>query len=199
MDDNQNIGATPNYRLIWANTLLMFTSWTLVLGGLLFWAMELESEHVETLATMEARANFNKDTALRNWMAKRGGVYVEINRGTPPSPYLKHIKERDIVTPSGKQLTLVNPAYLLRQTMNEFSELYGVKGRITSLKPLNPINEPDEWERAVLNNFDHEEYEEVWEVSEVEGKSHLRYMKAFYTKKSCLKCHEHQGYEVGDV
>ncbi|MCP3848632.1 MAG: diguanylate cyclase [Gammaproteobacteria bacterium] len=161
--------------------------------------MEKENIAVERLATMEARANFNKDTALRNWIAKRGGVYVQINRGTPPNPYLDHIPERDIQTTSGKQLTLVNPAYLLRQTMNEFSELYGIKGSITSLKPLNKINEPDEWESKVLHAFDRGELDEKWEVGDINGEPHLRYMQAFYTKKSCLKCHKHQGYQVGDV
>ncbi len=187
------------FRATWKVTVGALFFWTVTLVGLLLWALEKENISVERLATMEARANFNKDSALRNWMAKRGGVYVQIDRGTPPNPYLDHIPERDIQTPSGKQLTLVNPAYMLRQTMNEFSELYGIKGRITSLKPLNKINEPDEWEREVLHAFDRDELEEKWEIGDINGKPHLRYMQAFYTKKACLKCHKHQGYQVGDV
>ncbi len=163
-----------------------------------FCAASKEEKHVVEYAKMEATANFNKDIALRRWVAKRGGVYVEISEETPPNPYLKHIPERDISTSSGKKLTLMNPAYMLRQTMNDFSKSYGVRGRITSLKPLNPINTPDPWEVKVLNQFE-QGAKTVLEVTTIEGKPYLRYMQVFYIKKGCLKCHAHQGYKVNDV
>lgn len=34
---------------------------------------------------------------------------------TPPSPYLNHMPERNITTPAGHHLTLMNPAYMLRR------------------------------------------------------------------------------------
>ena len=68
--------------------------------------------------------------------------------------YLKNISERDITTPSGKKLTLMNPAYMVRQVMEDYSELYGVRGHITSLKLKNPDNAPDEWERRALERFE---------------------------------------------
>ncbi|SEH07688.1 diguanylate cyclase [Candidatus Venteria ishoeyi] len=179
-------------------SLIAAMLWSIVLAGLFFWAASKEESHVFQYAKMEAGANFNKDIALRNWLAKHGGIYVEVSGETPPNPYLQHIAERDIVTSSGKKLTLMNPAYILRQTMNEYSVLYGIKGRITSLEPLNPINTPDSWEIEALKQFS-QGVEDVSEVTSIGGKPFLRYMQAFYTKKKCLKCHGHQGYRVGNV
>lgn len=172
--------------------------WILVLAGLLSSTIAMEEEYILEYARMEARANFNKDIALRNWSADRGGVYVQISESTPPNPYLSHIADRDVITSEGKHLTLMNPAYMLRQTMQKYSEQYEIKGRITSLKPLNPINEPDEWEKSVLTMFENgtKEYSEFTTIND---KPYLRYMQAFITQDGCLKCHRHQGYKAGDV
>jgi diguanylate cyclase (GGDEF)-like protein len=191
---NKNLFKSLNY-LVFA--FIFF--WTLTLGGLLFWAETKEEAHVIEYAKKEARANFNKDVALRNWVAQQGGVYVKVSKQIPPNPYLSHLPNRDIKLPSGKTLTLMNPAYILRETMEQYSELYGIKGRITSLKPLNPINTPDKWERNVLLAFEKKEVSEIYEISNINKKPFLRYMKAFVTVPSCLLCHVHQGYKVGDI
>ncbi|MBF0583505.1 MAG: response regulator, partial [Magnetococcales bacterium] len=105
---------------------------------------------------------------------------------------------RDSRPPSGKQLTLMNPAYMLRQIMNEYSDLYGVRGKITSLKPLNPINTPDPWEERALHLFEAGK-EEIMEVVGDGLDASLRLMRPMITREGCLKCHASQGYEVGDV
>jgi len=92
----------------------------------------------------------------------------------------------------------MNPAYMVRQMQENFSDLYGVRGRITSLKPLNPHNAPDEWEIRVLQSFD-KGARNVAELVTVDGKPYLRAMRAFMTEKGCLKCHGHQGYKSADV
>lgn len=125
-------------RFLLKMAITVLVLWTIVFVTLFSWSVSVTDAHVIKLAEMEAKANFNKDIALRNWNAKRGGVYVTVSPSTPPNPYLKHIPNRDIITSDGKLLTLMNPAYMLRQNMDEFSQLYGIKGRITSLKPLNP-------------------------------------------------------------
>lgn len=160
--------------------------------------MAKEQRHLLEYARLEARANFNKDMALRAWAAKRGGVYVPVTPDTPPNPYLAHLPDRDVLTTSGRRLTLLNPAYMLRQVMNDFAGQYGIRGRITSLRPLNPVNTPDEWERRVLGQFE-QGVSEVSEFAEIDGQPHLRYMRVFHTQEDCLKCHRHQGYKQGDV
>ncbi|WP_420207908.1 diguanylate cyclase [Candidatus Electronema sp. JC] len=169
-----------------------------MLAGLLLWALAKEQRHLLEYARLEARANFNKDMALRAWAAKHGGVYVPAASDTPPNPYLAHLPERDVLTTSGKRLTLMNPAYMLRQVMNDFSGQYGIRGRITSLKPLNPVNAPDAWELRVLRQFE-QGVTEVSEFAELDRQPYLRYMRAFRTQEDCLKCHRHQGYKQGDV
>ena len=182
------------YRLLGVVALL----WSGVLGGSLAWNIADERDQTLELARNEARANFNKDVAFRQWAAKHGGVYVPTNERTPPNPYLSHIPDRDLETPKGKKLTLMNPAYMLRQMMGEYEELYGVHGRITSLLPLNPINEPDPWEQAALKRFE-EGGKEISEVTTYEGAPYLRLMRPLVVQAACLKCHAHQGYEVGDI
>ncbi len=172
--------------------------WTVTVFGLLAWGVLQAHDGTLNLAGERARAHFDRDRAFRLWGASHGGVYVPIDEQTPPNPHLAHIQERDIRTPSGKTLTLMNPAYMIRQLQEEFSELYGAKGRITSLKPLREKNSPDEWEKKALESFENGK-QEVVELTEVAGEPHLRLMRPFMTEKDCLRCHAHQGYKEGDV
>ena len=59
--------------------------------------------------------DFNKDQVYRRWAANHGGVYVPVSASTRPSPYLVDVPERDVTTPSGRKLTLMNPAWIIRQ------------------------------------------------------------------------------------
>ena len=172
--------------------------WTLLLAGMLVWTLNSVDDEMMELARLEAVANFNKDQAFRAWATGHGGVYVPETESTVASPYLSHIPERDLVTPSGRKLTLMNPAYMLRQLMEDFDELYGVKGRITSLYPLNPINRADPWEESALKALK-EGAKEVFEITGIEGRPFLRLMRPMVTKAGCLQCHGHQGYEIGDI
>ena len=179
-------------------TLALAAVWILVISVSLSWNLHQSRQTTQKMALHEAKANFNKDKAFRNWATLHGGVYVSIDKRTPPNPYLSHVPDRDITSTSGKTLTLMNPAYMLRQIHEDFGELYGVAGKITSLKPLRPENRADEWERAALLSFE-KGAEEAWEFTTIEGKPYLRFMRPMLTKKGCLKCHGHQGYKEGEV
>lgn len=172
--------------------------WTAAVSASAAWNVHNEREMSLALAKKEALANFNKDQAFRLWGSKHGGVYVPPTAQTPPNPYLSHIPERDITLPSGKRLTLMNPAYMVRQLMADFNELYGVKGRITSLDPLNPNNAADPWERESLLSFE-QGAKEFFTLSEDNGKKYLRLMRPMVTQAGCLKCHGQQGYKEGDI
>lgn len=178
--------------------LLASLVWTAAIGGLLFWDEHDERQHAEEIAKKEALSHYSKDVAFRMWATRHGGVYVPIDERTPPNPGLAHLPERDIETPSGKKLTLMNPAYILRQVMGEFGEVYGVKGKITSINPINPDNAPDEWEAAALRRFELGE-KEVFEFADIKGQPYLRLMRPLPVVSGCLKCHAFQGYKVGDV
>jgi signal transduction histidine kinase len=150
------------------------------------------------MAKQEARAHFDKDEALRIWAASHGGVYVPVDERTPPNPYLSHVPYRDVKLPNGKELTLMNPAYMLRDLLSQHANLYGIRGHITSLKPMGPETAPDGWEKAALEKLE-QGSEETFEVIDLEDKAHLRLMRPIYAKEDCLKCHAFQGYKAGDV
>lgn len=151
------------------------------------------------LVLEHAKNAFEKDLMFRKWVAMHGGVYVFPTKLTPPNPYLAHIPNRDFTTTTGKNLTLMNPAYVLRELMENFEGMYGEKGHITSLKLLNPNNKPDNWEKERLKEFDKGTYTQYHEIYNYKGSEHIRYMHALVTKESCLRCHSHQGYKVGDI
>lgn len=190
------VGGTKAYLKLF--TCILIVIWTVVVGISLYHDLSLVNESVMKVALYQAEAHFNKDQAIRFWSTKHGGVYVEVDERTPPNPYLAHLSNRDITINNDKTLTLMNPAYMIRQMNEEFSELYGVVGHITSLKPLRPENAPDDWERAALVSFG-KGAEERSEVSIINGNPYLRFMRPMLTREGCLKCHGHQGYKVGDV
>ncbi|MGR8929956.1 MAG: c-type heme family protein [Gammaproteobacteria bacterium] len=180
------------------STAIVVTVWTAIIGGGYYYDTYLGREHIEELALNEARASFNTNKALRLWVVRHGGVYVPIDKDTPPNPAMAHIPERDIETPSGKKLTLMNSAYVLRQLMGSFGELHGIKGKLTSLKPLNPDNTPDLWETNALRQFESGQTE-IHAFTKFDGIPYLRLMSALLVEDGCLKCHGTQGYKIGDV
>ena len=179
-------------------TAAILLAWTVLVGGLCLVSWRIERENALELARSAVRAAYNKDLVYRRWAAGHGGIYVPITRETPPSPYLAQIPERDIVTPSGRRLTLMNPAYMTRQVHELGKAQYGYRGHITSLKLLRPENAPDPWETAALKAFEQGE-KEVSGVALIDGRQHMRLMRPMYLEERCLKCHAHQGYKVGDI
>lgn len=176
----------------------LLLSWTILIVSLISLEIFKIKEESDNLANTEARTNFNKNLAIRFWASSHGGVYVPIDSITQPNPALSHIPERDIETPAGKKLTLVNPAYMMRQLNEYFSEYYGVVGHLTSKKLLRPENKPDEWELNALNQFE-TGIKEVSGYSDINGESYLRLMQPLIIKQSCLGCHGYQDYKVGDI
>ncbi len=125
--------------------LLLTAIWTLVIAISLIWnLLQVKKEAVGT-ARAEAIAVIQTDILFRRWNTMHGGVYVPVAEHTPPSPFLTHVSERDISSPSGRLLTLINPAYMTRQVYEMAVREKKVKGHLTSLNPLNPKNAPDTW------------------------------------------------------
>ena len=180
------------------NTWIAVLFWTLLIVAFAFRSIETLQKSTYRLAGKEAETHFNMDEAFRKWAASHGGFYVPVDSLTKPSPFLKHIKKREVVTLTGDTLILINPAHALR-LMNEFNTReYGVIGHITSLKLLRPENAPDSWERKALMSFEKGKKQAV-EITTLNGKTVYRLMKPLYLEKSCLKCHGNQGYKLGDL
>ncbi|MEZ5589108.1 MAG: EAL domain-containing protein [Sedimenticolaceae bacterium] len=173
--------------------------WSLLVAYSYHWnEANLRNEKI-ALATSEARSLWNKDQAFRQWATRHGGVYVKPDERTPPSPYLAHMPLRDVETTAGMRLTLMNPAYMMRQMTQEFERSYGIKGKITGLKYLNPVNAPDDWERRILDRYQAGDTGEVIEETSIGGEPYLRYMKPMFMVPGCDTCHAVLGYKTGEL
>ena len=192
MDTTDEIARIRRYGLICA--LL----WSMLLSGLfMLYAFDHRQVVIEIGRSM-AVASFEKDLLFRRWAARHGGVYVPQTPATPPNPYLSGIPERDIVTPSGRPLTMINPAYMTRQIFELAQEQPDkIQGHITSLNPIRPENAPDAWERQALTRFE-QGLPEVVEQIQQNGKPYLRFMRHLIAEKPCLSCHAAQGYKEGE-
>ncbi len=168
---------------------------TVLLGISLAWNVVQVRDRTLEGALIQARVAYQKDIVFRRWNNQHGGVYVDA-AVTPPNPYLATIPERDIITPSGRKLTLVNPAYMTRQIYELEASVSGLHGHITSLEPMRRQNAPDPWERTALEAFERG-VEEVHAVQPLGGKEYMRLMRPLITEEGCLSCHHERGYVLG--
>ncbi len=180
----------------WAVALALF--WTGVAVTSMVWNITQVRELVLEQAQIELRANYFKDLSFRNWATRHGGVYVPVTPETQPDPYVASLPERDVRTPSGRLLTLINPALMVRQFNELATEGSGARGHLSGLKPINPGNQPDPWEAGALAQFG-KGVEEVTGIADIDGKPYLRLIRPMKMGDKCLPCHVQQGYRVGDV
>lgn len=171
--------------------------WTLLVLALGAWRCHSDWTALKLAAKNLAEESYRKDILYRRWATLQGGVYAPAIEQTPPNPNLD-VSERDLITPSGKVLTLINPAYMTRQVHELGATTHGVRGHLASLNPLWPGNAPDAWERQALLAFERGQQEAV-SFETLDGEPHLRFMRPMITEKGCLKCHAAQGYREGDI
>ncbi len=185
-------------RFTYHRTILaILLAWSATIGCLAWWYSADQANNMSEMARIYARACAEKDLIYHRWNAAQGGVYVPVSKDSQPNPYLQ-VTDRDVTTPSGRTLTLVNQAYMTRQAHELEANVGSVHAHITSLKPLNPKNGADKWEQEALLAFAKGETE-ASVVFHQDGNHTARLMRPFYVEQSCLKCHEQQGYKIGDV
>ena len=175
----------------------MAALWTGCLGASLIWNLHEQREKSVEIARISAQVTFDNDVLYRRWAAQQGGVYVPVSEHTPPNPYL-NVPNRDVTTTAGLPLTLVNPAYMVRQVNQLAQPGRGSRGHLTSLKPLRPENAPDAFETAALTSLE-DGVKEVSAFESKDGRQDLRLMRPFLIEKACLRCHAQQGYHEGDI
>ena len=174
----------------------MMIGWTVLVAALFAWGRLEVDDTALTMATSVARAYLDKDYVFRLWASSHGGVWVQVDERTTPNPHLATLPERDIQTPSGKRLTLMNPAHMLQEMQRDFALLFGIEGQITSLKRVAEDGTPDGWSRTALRAIEKGEKEFKGVVS-LNGEPYLRLMRPLTTDKTCLKCRSALGYKDG--
>jgi PAS domain S-box-containing protein len=182
------------------NYLVVFlVLWTLLVAASVLWNFYRNHEETIERALTEAQTIFQHNLAYRRWNTVHGGVYAEVT-GKNQLNSLIISPKRDIVTKDGTSLTLINHFQMTKQAfelLSKQSPLASIN-RTISLKPLNPLNTPDPWEKKALRYFE-EGKTEFSEVARINGLPYMRILRPYITEVGCLKCHGHQGYKVGDI
>lgn len=106
--------------------------------------------------------------------------------------------EPDIKCEDNRVFTMRNPTMMTREISALIGERSGVRFNITSQKPVNPGNIPDEFEQQAFKQFE-QGIKEVWGVDDAAGVSEFRYVRPLYIEQSCLACHNTPGDKVGDI
>ena len=140
----------------------------------------------------EAQTHFDNQQNTRKWSAMYGGVYAKPLENQEPNPYLLN---NSLKVDENLTLIKINPAWMTRQ-LSELSDIKDFSFRITSLNPINPNNQVNEFEKKALTYIASTKESEYYELNEGEN---FNYMGALVTTKSCMPCHQSQGYLVGDI
>ena len=173
-------------------------AWTAAVGATLTWELLDEWNQALDLARAEARGAFKRDEGFLRWYTAQGGIYVPVGPTAQPSPYLAGVPQRDIATPAGTRMTLMNPSDLIAQIQRLSAEDSDFEAHLHGLHPIRPENAPDPWEQEALEAFDRGQAE-VSSLQTVQGRSVMRLMRPLLLEKGCLKCHTEPGLTVGQV
>lgn len=163
----------------------------------LFWSKDRIYNNSLQVARIQALASFEEDIIYRRWNSSLGGLFTWSTEKLQPNPYLD-VEDRDLKLEDGRILTLVNPAYMTRMVHEIHNSKSGIKGHITSLNPIRPLNVADKWETVALEKFE-QGASEFSSLEEMAGEQHFRFMKPLMVEESCLKCHAKQGYKLGQI
>ncbi|MEN8135632.1 MAG: ATP-binding protein [Thermodesulfobacteriota bacterium] len=154
-----------------------------------------QNELVISQAERQARMLAQQILLTRQWVADHDGLFFIKKPGVTSNPFLEG---SDIQDREGRIYVKRNPAMVTRELSKYASEADFCRFRVTSLKPVNPDNAPDEFERQGLLNFEKGRAELIDIVNADKGRL-LRYMIPLPVEESCLTCHARHGYQVGDI
>jgi PAS domain S-box-containing protein len=171
--------------------------WLMAVASSLAWNTVDNIREKNEIAQETARAFFEQIIASRRWNLMHGGVYVYTTENSPLNLFLPKDKQ-SIRDEQGRQLTLINPAYMTRQIAAINEEVGLVRFHITSLTPLRAENSPHQWEIPWLESFNRG-YKEQGAFTEEDGEQLYRYMAPLVYTKSCAPCHAASGQQPGDI
>ena len=172
--------------------------WTAIIVTSVVWNMSRTWNATHALAITATRAHLDQERLSNLWAVKLGTVYAPVTEQLGPNPSLSFHADRDIQTPAGEPLTLLSPHQMLPHLDATHSGVGTIQERLTSLKPVDPLNGPDAWQRVALNAFNRGETEHSQFVT-VDGRPYLRMIKPLIVERGCLPCHGRQGYRPGDI
>ncbi|MFK5925080.1 MAG: ATP-binding protein [Desulfuromusa sp.] len=156
---------------------------------------DFQEKLVVEQATRQAKMLFNQIRLTRQWVSDHNGLFFVKSPGVEKNPFLDQGEIQDI---KGNWLVKRNPAMVTRE-LSAYAAREGMgQFNVTSLKPVNPDNAPDNFERRSLLKFANGEAEAI-EIEKNKGNYRLRYMAPLKVDAQCLGCHRKQGYVLGDI
>jgi len=171
-------------------TILVFSFATILL-----FVARLQHRLILTQAKQQARMLTQQIMLTRQWIADHQGLFIVMTNKDRPNPFLDHAVLR---TEDGTVFVKRNPAMVTRE-LSEYASRSGFCWfRVTSLRPINPANEPDEFEKRSLQLFE-KGAREHYEIIQGEQGKILRYISALTVRQGCLNCHARHGYRLGDI
>lgn len=197
------------FKLSLESKILLIVSIGLLVSGGIITAYYLYNEQgqMERLLLKQSRFLFNQIQITRRWNAEHGGVYVFLDKGEEPNPYLyevapsKGVKadiEPELIDQKGRRFGLINPATMTRQLSVGSEQHSDISFHLTSLQLINPKNKPDAFEKQSLLAFE-KGVQEKTQYSERNDQPYFRYMAPLKITQNCLRCHGFQGYQLGEI
>jgi diguanylate cyclase (GGDEF)-like protein len=189
-----------NNRNLTLWTSLAALLWSAVFLFSLEWNLAQNQRMVPQRATAQARAAIEKDLIYRSVVSRVGGVYMPVDQGIAPNPYLAHLPYRDVTTTDGRKLTLVNSSYFTRLVHDQEAKLTpdGIRGHTTKEHPLRALNAPDDWELKGLQQL-RSGLSEWSEETRIDGRPYLRMIRPRIADESCMGCHPEENARPGEI
>jgi len=155
----------------------------------------VDNELIILQAQQQARMLYNQILITRQWVSEHNGLFVIRTESVDSNPFLDM---PSIWDDDGNEYVMRNPAMVTRE-LSEYSQNIGLGSfRVTSLRPVNPANIPNNYEKSCMINFDHGSAESIDIQNTPQGRV-VRYMAPLEVKDSCLGCHARHGYSQGDI
>lgn len=192
-------GEVSSMHLKLGTKYMLFTGVIVIfLMGTVMGVIALRNEQIIIAqAEMQAKALFQHIVFLRNWVSDHRGVFVEELPWVRENPYLQ--QEPRVIRSMGKRYIRQNPATVTKELSQYAQKDRNYFFRITSLRLINPDNEPDDFERAALESFEKRKGTESSKVEKMGDSYYFRYIAPLSCEESCIECHMNQGYAAGDV
>jgi len=155
----------------------------------------VDNELIILNAQRQARMLYNQILITRQWVSEHNGLFIIKKEGVESNPFLEL---PIIVDENGNEYVMRNPAMVTRE-LSEYSSNKGLGSfHVTSLRPINPANIPNEYERDCMVHFEQGSPESI-EIKNTPDGRVVSYMAPLKVKDSCLGCHARHGYSKGDI
>ena len=175
---------------------LIAVVWTVALSIFFYMDVRNEKKHLIEIAQKQAIGAIHEMEEIKEWNTSYDAVYVVQSRHTPDN---LRVNPGVVTTRDGQRLSQVIFPKMWTQLSSIKLYINEVETHTSSLKAVNPANEPDPWETGGLLSFeDGARSYKSFETTD-DGRRVFKYMQPIYVEESCLNCHAVQGYELGDV